>query len=88
MSANNVQHGGNHYKNKAIQPWDYIAANKIGYFEGTAITYLTRWKEKGGVEDLKKVIHFIEKLIEIQSYKSDGLTGLTDEEKYSHFFKK
>lgn len=84
MSANNVQHGGNHYKNKAIQPWDYIAANNIGYFEGTAIKYLTRWKEKGGVEDLKKAIHFIEKLIELNT-KTDNLT---DEQKYPFIFQK
>lgn len=65
--ANDKQVGGDHYKTKAIQPWDYIAENDIGYFEGTAIKYLTRWKDKGGVDDLRKAIHFIEKLIEKES---------------------
>jgi len=64
--ANDVQHGGTHYKMKAIQPWDYIAANNIGFFEGNAIKYLTRWRDKGGVEDLKKAQHYIQKLIELQ----------------------
>lgn len=67
MSANDEQFGGTHYKKLGIQPWDYIAANGIGYFEGTAIKYLSRWKSKGGVEDLKKAIHFIEKLIELET---------------------
>lgn len=40
--ANKIQHGGTHYKGKVIQPWDFIAANNIGYFEGTAIKYLSR----------------------------------------------
>jgi len=64
--ANAKQYGGNHYKNKKIEPWDYITANNIGYLDGTAIKYLSRWKEKNGIEDLRKAIHFIEKLIEVE----------------------
>lgn len=67
--ANDKQQGGNHYKRKAIQPWDYIAANEIGFFEGSAIKYLTRWRDKGGIEDLRKANHFIEKLIELEVEK-------------------
>jgi len=63
-NANKIQHGGDHYKAKPIQPWDYILANEIGYMEGNAIKYLSRWKDKGGVEDLKKARHYIDKLIE------------------------
>jgi hypothetical protein len=70
MSANDEQHGGIHYKGNAIQPWDYIAANNLGYFEGSAIKYLSRWKDKGGIEDLRKARHFVEKLIEIELAKS------------------
>lgn len=60
------QIGGTHYKKNGIEPWNYIAANNLGFFEGTAIKYLTRWRDKGGVQDLKKAVHFIEKLIELQ----------------------
>lgn len=66
MSANDVQEGGDHYKKLRIQPWDYIDANGIGYFEGSAIAYLTRWRDKGGVQDLRKARHYIDKLIEIE----------------------
>ena len=69
VTANDKQIGGQHYKTKAIQPWDYIADNNLGYFEGTAIKYLSRFRDKGGVNDLKKAIHFIEKLIEIEEAK-------------------
>lgn len=68
--ANNIQHGGDHYKKKTIEPWDFIAANNIGFFEGNAIKYLTRWKDKGGIEDLKKANHYINKLIEIETGES------------------
>ncbi len=58
-----------HYKNLKIEPWDYILANGIGYMEGSAIKYLSRWKEKGGVVDLQKAKAFIERLIEEQVQK-------------------
>lgn len=67
MSANSIQVAGDHYRKKAIQPWDYIAANDIGYFEGNAIKYLSRWKEKGGIDDLRKARHYIDKLIELNT---------------------
>lgn len=64
--ANDIQVAGTHYKNKAIQPWDYIVSNNIGYLEGNVIKYVSRWKDKGGVDDLKKAQHYLTKLIETQ----------------------
>lgn len=64
--ANATQHGGTHYKKMAIQPWDYIVSNNLGYLEGNAVKYLSRWRRKNGVEDLRKAIHYIEKLIELE----------------------
>jgi len=66
-TANSLQHGGQHYKGLTIEPWDYIAANKIGFLEGNAIKYLTRWKEKNGVEDLYKALHYVQKAIEVNT---------------------
>ena len=62
--ANDVQVGGDHYKGKTIQPWDYIAAQNLGYFEGNIVKYVSRWKVKGGVDDLKKARHYLDKLID------------------------
>ena len=66
MSANNKQISGTHYKKNGIQPWDYVIANNIGYLEGSAIKYVTRWKDKNGIDDIRKAIHFLEKLIETE----------------------
>lgn len=63
--ANDKQVGGSHYKDNAIQPWDYIVRNEIGYLEGNVIKYVSRWKDKGGVADLEKAKHYLEKLIEV-----------------------
>jgi hypothetical protein len=65
--ANANQVGGDHYKNKAIQPWDYIASNNLGYLEGCVIKYVSRYKEKGGIQDLQKAAHYLQKLMEVES---------------------
>lgn len=64
MSANDKQVGGEHYKAEAIQPWDYITSNNLGYLEGNIIKYVSRYKSKNGVQDLEKAKHYLEKLIE------------------------
>lgn len=68
IPANAQQVGGDHYK-QAIQPWDYVAANNLGYFEGNIVKYVTRWRKKGGIEDLKKARHYLDKLIELENNK-------------------
>lgn len=71
MTANEKQVGGSHYKGKGIQPWDYIAANNIPYFEGNIIKYVSRWRDKGGIDDLRKAGHYLEKLIELETRMED-----------------
>lgn len=65
MTANEEQVGGRHYITKPIQPWDYIIANGMGYLEGNIIKYISRYKEKDGLDDLIKASHYLEKLIEV-----------------------
>ena len=67
-TADDRQVGGDHYMDKSIQPWDYIIANNLGYLEGNIVKYISRWKDKGGVDDLRKAQHYLAKLIEV----SDG----------------
>ena len=67
MSALKEQIGGGHYKSMAIQPAQYVHANKIPYLEGSIIYYVTRWREKNGIEDLKKALHTLELLIELET---------------------
>jgi hypothetical protein len=65
--ASEKQVAGTHYKKFAIQPAEFCHKNKIPYLEATAIKYLCRWRDKGGLEDLDKAIHFIELLKEFES---------------------
>ena len=53
-----------HYNKLPIEPWDFIQENKLDFFEGNVVKYICRWKNKGGVDDLRKAITYIEKIIE------------------------
>ena len=63
------QIGGNHYSKLAIQPVTYINANGLSYLQGNVIKYVTRYKDKNGVEDLEKAKHYIDLLIELEDKK-------------------
>tara|TARA_R110000796_G_scaffold108637_1_gene219718 strand:- start:2115 stop:2381 length:267 start_codon:yes stop_codon:yes gene_type:complete len=64
LKATDRQVAGDHYKKLKIQPIEYILANDMGFCEGAIIKYISRWKNKGGVEDLRKIKQFCDFLIE------------------------
>lgn len=66
VAASDQQIGGSHYKSMPIQPFTFIHANGIGFAEGNVIKYVTRWRNKNGIEDLKKARHFLDLLIEAE----------------------
>lgn len=70
LSALDKQESGNHYKDKGIQPIVYIHANNLGFCEGNVVKYVTRWREKGGEADLRKAIHYLELLIQLETKPS------------------
>ena len=69
MSALQNQVGGQHYKDKAIQPVEYIHLNHLGYCEGNVVKYISRWRQKNGIADLEKATHYLEMLIELEQRK-------------------
>ena len=64
MKAKDKQIGGDHYKKMAIQPSDYIVKNKLGWYEGNIVKYITLHSVKGGKQDVEKVIHYAQLLID------------------------
>ena len=69
-TANATQIGGNHYASKAVQPWDAMQAwmsreEFTGYLRGNVIKYMARCNDKGGIEDVRKARHYIDKLVEV-----------------------
>lgn len=71
MKTTDYQVDGDHYQKMEIQPIDYILANKLGFCEGCIVKYISRWRSKGGVNDLRKIKQFCEFLIESELEKMD-----------------
>lgn len=63
--ATDIQIGGEHYK-LPIQPVEYIWKNNMNFFQGNVLKYISRYKSKGGKEDLLKARHYIDMLIEFE----------------------
>jgi hypothetical protein len=71
MNPYKKQIGGSHYSRFNIQPSKFINDNKLLFAEGNAIKYICRHTHKGGKEDLKKAIHYIEMIIERDYSKTE-----------------
>lgn len=77
MSALKEQVGGRHYADMEIQPIEFIMKNGLGFCEGNIVKYVSRWRGKGGIEDLRKARHYLDLLIESETGKvwKETLTG-------------
>jgi len=78
MSALNTQIGGSHYKDLPIQPVEFIERNNLGFCAGNVIKYVCRYKNKNGIEDLKKAKHYLELLIEIEENEYSNSSSSND----------
>lgn len=67
MNSLDHQVGGDHYKRFGIQPAEYSHANQLGWHEGEVVKYITRWKHKGGLQDLEKAQHCVQMLIDLET---------------------
>lgn len=67
------QVGGDHYRTKAVQPWDAMQAwmtpeQFVGFLRGNAVKYLARAGSKGdALEDYRKAQHYLARLIEVMT---------------------
>lgn len=65
-----TQVGGDHYKSMPIQPMEFSMLNELDACQHTVIKYVTRFRDKGGVQDLEKAKHVIDMLIEFETRKA------------------
>ena len=69
--ADNRQVGGDHYKYYKIQPMEYALKNNLNFAQANIIKYVTRYKDKNGIQDLEKALHCIELLIDFEEGKNE-----------------
>ena len=65
------QIGGSHYKSFAIEPWTFVQENDLNPFQANVIRYACRYKNKGGIQDLQKIIHYCEMEIDFMKKKEE-----------------
>lgn len=75
MNINEKQIDGNHYKDTDYQVWDFAFDSNLHYLLLNPIKYVYRWRKKGGVKDLEKAVHYLEKIAEIAENKLIEYTG-------------
>ena len=72
MAKPEEQVGGTHYSRWPIQPIEFIEAAELGYHAGNVVKYLTRYKFKNGLQDLRKAQWYLSRLIEVEEQRLDG----------------
>jgi predicted dinucleotide-utilizing enzyme len=65
-----------HYTSGSIECWDYVVSQRLGFLEGNVVKYVTRYRHKNGLEDLKKARQYLEKLISEQEKQNGDLQPL------------
>lgn len=73
MKSLKIQVGGGHYKDFTIQPAEFIERNGLSFLEGCVVKRICRWRRKGGLEDLEKIKHEVDMLIEIHTLDKGGV---------------
>lgn len=80
-----VRGGGAHYKQGGIEPLIFIEANNLPFAEASVVKYITRWRLKDGVADLRKVIFYTERLLQLEgedpesAYEKGRAAGAAEE---------
>lgn len=82
-NANENQVGGTHYQGHDVQHWDYAYSRGFDCFQYIITKWVERWRDKGGIQDLLKARHAIDKYIELaerdeaqkQGIKAGALPG-------------
>lgn len=83
--ANDRQHGGNHYKKNAYEHWDFVCDTGQHYLIGCATKYASRWQDKGGIQDLDKMVHYLDKAEERGVMAPQDVDGRLWDGFVSHF---
>lgn len=70
--ANETQVGGDHYKKLPLEHWDLVTIYQWDYFQAQITRYVMRWRNKNGLEDLEKVVHYSQKYLEVERLRASG----------------
>ena len=85
MAVNDIQVGGNHYKCRKYQQWDWAVDIGLNYTLGSCAKYVARHRDKSGIIDIIKARHWLDKAIEREQFVPNDLLTLTNIRRTSMF---
>ena len=62
-----------HYNTGSIEVIDAIEDWQLGFHAGNVVKYVARYRHKNGIEDLKKAAWYLNRLIELETARSQGI---------------
>jgi len=71
VDALDIQVGGMHYKQYQIQPVEFCQKNNLNAIESSIVKYAVRHRDKGGKEDVEKIIHYAKLLLQLEYADKD-----------------
>ena len=80
------QVGGDHYSRLGVEPIQFIETNGLGYHEGNVIKYISRWRNKNGIEDLKKAKWYVDRLLALEEATQAEARLVLNEQIANDFF--
>ena len=52
-----------HYGNSGIDVIDFCQTNNLDFMQGNVIKYITRYRKKNGLEDVRKAVEYINRIL-------------------------
>ena len=79
------QVGGTHYQEYTLSPYVFFIENQIPHHKASIIRRILRYDHKTGkgLEDLRKIQHELELIIEIEGWEEEEVDGKTEEKEYT-----
>ena len=61
VTMNNIK--PDHYGDSGIDVISFCQANKLDFMQGNVVKYITRYRKKNGLEDVRKAVEYINRIL-------------------------
>ena len=67
-----------HYGGSEIDVISFCQANKLDFMQGNVIKYITRYRKKNGLEDVRKAVEYINRILANEYPKFEAVVRLKE----------
>ena len=80
VTMNNIK--PDHYGDSEIDVISFCQANKLDFMQGNVIKYITRYRKKNGLEDLRKAVEYINRILADEYTEYEAVVRIRGEINY------